>query len=55
MLEKKFPDIYKLELLENLNVHPVFHVSFLKPGHGESYVSVLPVIHPNTKSVPITH
>jgi hypothetical protein len=30
MLEKKFPDIYKLELLENLRVHPIFHVSLLK-------------------------
>jgi len=31
MLEKKLSDIYKLELLENLKVHPTFHVSFLKP------------------------
>ncbi len=31
VLEKKFPDIYKLKLLENLKVHPTFHVSFLKP------------------------
>jgi len=31
VLEKKFPDIYKLELSENLRVHPTFHVSFLKP------------------------
>jgi hypothetical protein len=30
MLEKKFPDIYKLELPENLKVHPLFHVSLLK-------------------------
>jgi len=30
VLEKKFPDIYKLELLENLKVHPIFHVSLLK-------------------------
>jgi hypothetical protein len=25
MLEKKFPDTYKLELPENLKVHPIFH------------------------------
>jgi hypothetical protein len=31
MLEKKFPDTYKLELSENLEVHPTFHVSLLKP------------------------
>jgi hypothetical protein len=31
MLEKKFPNIYKLELPENLKVHPIFHVSLLKP------------------------
>ncbi len=31
MLEKKFPDIYKLKLPENLKVHPIFHVSLLKP------------------------
>jgi hypothetical protein len=31
VLEKKFPDIYKLKLPENLRVHPTFHVSFLKP------------------------
>jgi hypothetical protein len=30
MLEKKFPNTYKLELLENLNIHPTFHVSLLK-------------------------
>jgi hypothetical protein len=30
MLEKKFLDIYKLELLKNLKVHPIFHVSLLK-------------------------
>jgi hypothetical protein len=29
--EKKFPDIYKLELLKNLKVHPIFHVLLLKP------------------------
>ncbi len=31
VLEKEFPNIYKLELLENLRVHPMFHVSLLKP------------------------
>jgi len=31
VLEKKFPDTYKLELLENLKIHPIFHVSFFKP------------------------
>jgi len=30
VLEKKFPDIYELELPENLKVHPIFHVSLLK-------------------------
>jgi hypothetical protein len=30
VLEKKFLDIYKLELLKNLKVHPIFHVSLLK-------------------------
>jgi hypothetical protein len=31
VLENKFPDTYKLELPENLKVHPVFHVLLLKP------------------------
>jgi hypothetical protein len=30
VLEKKFPNIYKLKLLKNLKVHPTFHVSLLK-------------------------
>jgi len=30
VLEKKFPDTYKLKLPENLKVHPIFHVSLLK-------------------------
>ncbi len=30
VLEKKFPDTYKLELPENLRVHPIFHVLLLK-------------------------
>jgi len=30
VLEKKFPNSYKLELSKNLKVHPIFHVSFLK-------------------------
>jgi hypothetical protein len=31
VLEKKLSDTYKLDLLENLRVHPTFHVSLLKP------------------------
>jgi hypothetical protein len=31
VLEKKLSDTYKLELLENLRVHPTFYVSLLKP------------------------
>ncbi len=30
VLEKKFSDTHKLDLLENLRVHPTFHVSLLK-------------------------
>ncbi len=30
VLVKKFPNIYKLKLLENLKVHPIFHVTLLK-------------------------
>jgi hypothetical protein len=30
VLEKKLSDTYKLELLENLKVHPTFHISLLK-------------------------
>jgi hypothetical protein len=32
VLEKKLSDTYKLELSENLRVHPTFHVSCLKPA-----------------------
>jgi hypothetical protein len=32
VLEKKFFDTYKLELLENLKIHPIFHVFLLKPA-----------------------
>jgi hypothetical protein len=31
VLEKKFPDIYKLELPKFFKVHPIFHVFLLKP------------------------
>jgi hypothetical protein len=31
MLEKKFLDTYIGKLLKNLKVHPIFHVSLLKP------------------------
>jgi hypothetical protein len=31
VLEKKFPDTYKLKLLKFFKVHPTFHVSLLKP------------------------
>ncbi len=31
VLEKKLSDTYKLELPENLSVHPTFDVSLLKP------------------------
>ncbi len=30
VLEKKLSNTYKLELSENLRIHPTFHVSFLK-------------------------
>jgi hypothetical protein len=30
VLEKKFPNTYKLELPKNLKVHPIFHVLLLK-------------------------
>jgi hypothetical protein len=30
VLEKKFPNTYKLELPKTLKVHPTFHVSILK-------------------------
>ncbi len=30
VLEKKFPNIFKLELPKNLKVHPIFHVFFKK-------------------------
>jgi hypothetical protein len=30
VLEMNFPNTYKLELPKNLEVHPTFHVSFLK-------------------------
>jgi FKBP-type peptidyl-prolyl cis-trans isomerase (trigger factor) len=36
VLEKKFPDTYKLELLENLRVHLTFHVSLLKPVNRDA-------------------
>jgi hypothetical protein len=31
VFEKKFPDTYRLELPKILKVHPIFHVSLLKP------------------------
>jgi hypothetical protein len=36
VLGKKFPNTYKLELSENLRIHPVFHVSPLKPVTHDS-------------------
>ncbi len=31
VLEKKFPNTFKLELSKSLKVHPILHVLFLKP------------------------
>jgi hypothetical protein len=36
VLEKKLSNTYKLELPENLRVHPTFHVSFLKSIHRDA-------------------
>jgi hypothetical protein len=55
VLEKKFLDIYKLELPENLKVHPIVHVSFLKPvvhdasRLNQEYNSRLPLDHINNE------
>jgi hypothetical protein len=48
VLEKKFLDTYKLELPENLKVHPIFHVSLFKSvahdvsRHNQKYNSKPP-------------
>jgi hypothetical protein len=53
VLEKKFLDTHKLELLENLRVHPIFHVSLLK---SVSYDASRPNREHNSRPPPdLTH
>lgn len=47
--EVRGPVNYKLQLLKNIKIHPIFHVSLLEPAHPETPIEIFVPLDPKTE------